>query len=256
MAEGGGFAATYDADSEGVEGKFYVWSREEFAALLTDDEYEIAAAYFGLDRAPNFEDHAWNLCAAQTMENVAEKAGRDLQECESLLRSARTRLFAARGFHVVFQSCRGTFGSGGTFEPMVREVDDGHDTVEWLRGQPWFDGRLATMGLSYLGFTQWALLMDPPPELRTAVVRVGPHDFSEVAYGSGAFSLNDFLGWSDMVARQEDQNALRSLIGMATASRRLQPGLDGLPLADAAQTVLHGRAPFEMRDNSTSGNDR
>ena len=82
------------------------------------------------------------------------------------------RLFAARGYHVVFQSCRGTFGSGGTFEPMVREVDDGHDTVEWLRGQPWFDGRLATMGLSYLGFTQWALLMDPPPELRTAVIRV------------------------------------------------------------------------------------
>ena len=71
-------------------------------------------------------------------------------------------------YHVVFQSCRGTFGSGGTFEPMVREVDDGHDTVEWLRGQPWFDGRLATLGLSYLGFTQWALLMDPPAELRTA----------------------------------------------------------------------------------------
>ena len=154
------------------------------------------------------------------------------------------RLFAARGYHVVFQSCRGTFGSGGTFEPMVREVDDGHDTVEWLRGQPWFDGRLATMGLSYLGFTQWALLMDPPPELRTAVIRVGPHDFSEVAYGTGAFSLNDFLGWSDMVARQEDQNPLRSLIGMATASRRLQPGLAELPLADAAETVLHGRAPW------------
>ena len=160
--------------------------------------------------------------------------------------SLDARLFAARGYHVVFQSCRGTFGSGGTFEPMVREVDDGHDTVEWLRGQPWFDGRLATMGLSYLGFTQWALLMDPPPELRTAVIRVGPHDFSEVAYGSGAFSLNDFLGWSDMVARQEDQNTLRSLIGMATASRRLKPGFDELPLADAAETVLHGRAPWYL----------
>ena len=65
-----------------------------------------------------------------------------------------------------------------------------------------------------------------------------------MAYGTGAFSLNDFLGWSDMVARQEDQSTLRSLIGMATASRRLQPGLAELPLADAAETVLHGRAPW------------
>ena len=42
-----------------------------------------------------------------------------------------------------------------------------------MRDQPWFDGRLATYGPSHLGFTQWALLMDPPPELMTGVVMVG-----------------------------------------------------------------------------------
>ena len=73
------------------------------------------------------------------------------------------RVFADRGYHVVLQSSRGTFGSGDVFEPMVREVDDGADTVAWLREQPWFSGRFATLGPSYLGFTQWALLMDPPP---------------------------------------------------------------------------------------------
>jgi len=92
----GGYYSSLDADSEREEGKFYVWSREEFAALLTEDEYEIAAAHFGIDRAPNFEDRAWNPYVAQSMEGVAAKAGRDPQECESLLQSARAKLFAAR----------------------------------------------------------------------------------------------------------------------------------------------------------------
>ena len=92
----GGYYSSLDADSEHEEGKFYVWSREQFAALLSEDEYEIAAGYYGLDRAPNFEDHAWNPYVAQTLESVAVRAGRDLPQCESLLQSARAKLFAAR----------------------------------------------------------------------------------------------------------------------------------------------------------------
>ena len=95
------------------------------------------------------------------------------------------RLYAARGYHVVLQSVRGTFGSGGDFEPMVHEAADGADTVVWLRQQPWFTGRFATIGSSYLGFTQWALLSDPPPELAAAVVTVGPHDFRASTWGTG-----------------------------------------------------------------------
>jgi X-Pro dipeptidyl-peptidase (S15 family) len=52
------------------------------------------------------------------------------------------QLIAERGYHVLLQSCRGTFGSGGQFEPMRHEASDGQDTVAWLRGQSWFDGRL------------------------------------------------------------------------------------------------------------------
>ncbi len=121
-------------------------------------------------------------------------------------------VYAARGYHVVIQSVRGTFGSGGDFDPFVNEVDDGADTVAWLRDQPWFTGTFATIGLSYLGFTQWALLTDPPPELKAAVITVGPHDVSGPRWGTGSFGLNDFLGWSDLVARQEDPRRLRLLL--------------------------------------------
>jgi putative CocE/NonD family hydrolase len=148
------------------------------------------------------------------------------------------QILAERGFHVLLQSCRGTFGSGGDFEPMRHEVSDGQDTVAWLRQQSWFDGRLATYGASYLGFVQWALATDPPPELVAAVVYVGPHDFSRTAYRNGVFDLYNFLSWSDMIAHQEDAGPLRGLLRAVCAARRLRPALDRMPVTAGAHDLL------------------
>jgi len=153
------------------------------------------------------------------------------------------RLYAARGYHVLFQSVRGTFGSGGEFVPMVNEAADAADTVAWLREQPWFTGSFATIGLSYLGFTQWALLRDPPPELAAAVVTVGPHDLHSSAWGTGSFTLNDFLGWSDLVGNQE-QPTLQRLLFQMRASKRLDRGVQGLPLGTAGRDLLGDTAPW------------
>jgi hypothetical protein len=147
------------------------------------------------------------------------------------------RTLAARGYHVIIQSVRGTAGSSGPFRPMAQETDDGQDTVAWLRDQPWFDGRLATLGGSYLGWTQWALMQDPPPELSTAVVIVGPHDFRRATYGTGAFALNDFLGWTATAS------AANPVLG-ALKARKAKAAVDGLPLADAADEALGGSAPW------------
>jgi uncharacterized protein len=154
------------------------------------------------------------------------------------------QLVAERGYHVLFQSCRGTFGSGGRFEPMRAEISDGQDTVSWLREQSWFNGRLGTYGGSYLGFVQWALAMDPPPELVAAVVQVGPHDMSRAAYHHGVFELYNFLSWSEMMAHQEDARGLRGMVRTLTAERRLRPALDGMPLTVAARTHLGASAPW------------
>ena len=153
------------------------------------------------------------------------------------------RVFAARGYVALFVSSRGTFGSGGEFGPMVNEVDDGHDVVAWMRDQPWFTGTFATLGGSYLGFTQWALLTDPPAEMVAAVISIAPHDFSEHVWGTGAFRL-DFLGWSHMVVHQEEGGVVRGTVRMATAERRNTQAMDVLPLARAAETHLEGRAPW------------
>ena len=146
-------------------------------------------------------------------------------------------VYASRGYHVVLESVRGTFGSGGEFDPMVNEVDDGADTVEWLRNQPWFTGSFATIGLSYLGFTQWALLMDPPPEMKAAVITVGPHDVSGPRWGHGTFGLNDFLGWSHLVANQEEPRR-RALIRQIRARRALARATSALPASEAGRHLL------------------
>jgi uncharacterized protein len=86
-------------------------------------------------------------------------------------------MFAQQGFTVVVQSCRGTAGSTGEFEPFISEAADAQATVAWLRGQDWFTGALGTIGASYLGFTQWALAADPPPELKAMVIQVSSDDF-------------------------------------------------------------------------------
>ncbi|MFI1147359.1 CocE/NonD family hydrolase [Streptomyces sp. NPDC020817] len=102
-------------------------------------------------------------------------------------------LFAEQGFHVVLQSCRGTGGSGGTFDLWRNEADDGLATVSWLREQPWFDGTLGTVGPSYLGYVQWALALDPPPELKAMVVQVGLHDPHALFHSGGALHLETAL---------------------------------------------------------------
>ncbi|MCW2880821.1 MAG: hydrolase [Sphaerisporangium sp.] len=156
------------------------------------------------------------------------------------------RTFAARGYHVILQSCRGTLDSTGTFEPMVREAEDAQDTIVWLREQPWFNGELATMGMSYLAFTQWALLADPPPELRASVMIAGPHDFSRAIWENGSFALENFLGWSDAnsVPFENRPSLFRQLAGNKQTVNRQKAASAGLPMAHAAESILGGRAPW------------
>jgi uncharacterized protein YyaL (SSP411 family) len=92
----GGYYSTLDADSEGEEGKFYVWTREEVRALLREDEYAVVASHYGLDRLPNFEERFWHLNALEPLKRVADVTGKPLEQCEKLLNSARAAMFAAR----------------------------------------------------------------------------------------------------------------------------------------------------------------
>ena len=65
----GGFYSTLNADSEGVEGKYYCWDRDQIRQILTPLEYSAVAGYFGLNRPPNFEGR-WHLYIAEQDESI------------------------------------------------------------------------------------------------------------------------------------------------------------------------------------------
>ncbi len=96
----GGFRSSYDADSEGEEGKYYVWSRDEVRALLDGEAYGVFAARFGLDGPPNFEGRAWHLRESTPLPTVAERLGVGLDVARARLALARSKLLAARAQRV------------------------------------------------------------------------------------------------------------------------------------------------------------
>ncbi|WP_460776498.1 CocE/NonD family hydrolase [Microbacterium sp. GXF7504] len=153
------------------------------------------------------------------------------------------------GYTVLLVSSRGTADSGGEFDPMRTEAEDGQDVVAWMRTQPWYPGRFATFGGSYLGHTQWALLEDPPADHVTSIITVGPHDFALHAWGSGTFNL-DFIGWSDLIIAQRSPSTFAAIRKLMTADKRLRPVLEATPLVDAAVAQVGAEGPW-MRDRLT-----
>jgi uncharacterized protein YyaL (SSP411 family) len=95
-AADGAFYSSLDADSEGEEGRFYVWSPDQVRALVSAEEWAVAEPYFGLDGPPNFEGHAWHLRVMQPLESVAAALAISLPDARTRLTGAQSALFAAR----------------------------------------------------------------------------------------------------------------------------------------------------------------
>ena len=150
------------------------------------------------------------------------------------------RLLAERGFQVLVQSCRGTFGSGGTLDPFA-ERNDGLETVAWIRRQPWYPGSFGTAGPSYLGVTQWAIAAEAGPALKAIAAQITTSDPPATIYQGGAFALETMLRWVDQAARQERRLAM---LRQRRAAARLQPLLARLPLADLDRLATGRRVSY------------
>ena len=95
----GSFYSSLDADSEGHEGKFYVWRRDEVQSLLTPREYSAFSARFGLDRSANFEGE-WHLHTYASLDDIAGALKESTQTVAELIEAARSKLLKARNLRV------------------------------------------------------------------------------------------------------------------------------------------------------------
>ncbi|MEV4222684.1 CocE/NonD family hydrolase [Nonomuraea sp. NPDC049725] len=144
------------------------------------------------------------------------------------------RGFARNGFHVVIQSCRGGFGSGGQLDPLGDERDDGLATLGWLRGQPWYGGSLAMFGPSYLGYTQWAVAAEAGPELKAMATQITASQFRDAAYVGGAFALESALSWTTLTDAMSRRfgGAAAPLTAPRLTRRAVLSGLSGRPVSE------------------------
>jgi hypothetical protein len=149
----GGYYSALDADSEGEEGKFYVWSTDEIRALLEPAEHEAASLVFGLDRPPNFEGHAWHLVIAHPVEEAARMLETSEGAVEALLDSARRKLQAARDKRIrpglddkVLASWNALMIQGMAHAARVfgraEWLDSARRALAFLHTTLWNDGRL------------------------------------------------------------------------------------------------------------------
>src|SRR6185369_16721203 len=91
----GGFYSTEDADSEGEEGKFYVWTLDELETLLSPQEATVAARYWGVSEEGNFEGHTI-LNIHNPAAELVHELGLSVEQIEARVASARAKLLAAR----------------------------------------------------------------------------------------------------------------------------------------------------------------
>lgn len=118
---------------------------------------------------------------------------------------------ARHGYVTVVQDCRGRFTSEGDYYPMVNDIDDGYDAVEWAARLPWSNGRVGTFGQSYMGASQYMIARnDPmPPQLQAMVPVSAAADYHQGwVYHSGGAML---WGWAVPYAIHKGRNTLERL---------------------------------------------
>ena len=96
----GGIYSTLDADSEGEEGRFYAWNREEVEAAVGVDDAKIIVQAYGVTDSGNFEHERSVLSRVLGPTELADALGTPILEAEKALDSARKKLLEARGRRV------------------------------------------------------------------------------------------------------------------------------------------------------------
>jgi hypothetical protein len=159
QAPDGGFYCTLDADSEHEEGKFYVWTPQEFDALLPGDEGRLAKRVLGLTNAdgtptaPNFEHRSWHLHLKVEPPAAGTELGLDAEGAIPLFDAARGRLLDARARRVwpgrdgkILTSWNGLMivGLGRAARRLVRPdyAEAATRALDFIRTKLWDDGRL------------------------------------------------------------------------------------------------------------------
>lgn len=151
-ADGGAFFSSLDADSEGEEGRYYVWDRKEVAAALPEMDPRLLWAAFGMEETPNFEEF-WHAKRTATDEELASRFAVGRDDVAQVLRLGRSVLLDRRNSRVrpardekVVVAWNGLMIKGlaraGRLLDRPEWVEAAYRAFDFLRQNCWREGRL------------------------------------------------------------------------------------------------------------------
>ena len=194
QAPAGGYYSTIDADSEGVEGKYYVWTPDEVQGLLTEEEYAVVSRRFGLNRPPNFENEWWHFHVFADEEALERATSFTPEHIDLLLSTARETLFSAREQRIrpglddkILTSWNGLMIKGMAKAGRVlgerRLIDSATRALDFVAETMWRDDRLLATskdGRAHLNayLDDYAFLIDGIIELLQTSWRTRDLDFA------------------------------------------------------------------------------
>lgn len=175
QAPDGGYYTSLDADSEGIEGKFYRWKQSEVRALLDKSEYACLSLHYGLNELPNFDAY-WHFYQTKSLEQVAHLLSISLAEATQLLLSAKQKLLNHRQQRIapfldqkILTSWNALMIKGmlvaGTVLNDDRFLQSAHQAIQFIQQHAWHGKQLLAChmdGKSYLSayLDDYAFLLD------------------------------------------------------------------------------------------------
>jgi predicted acyl esterase len=155
----------------------------------------------------------------------------DLGAPMGFIEAGASDFFVPRGYVHVIANLRGTGGSGGTFGFFDgQERKDMYDLVEWAAEQPWSDGNVGMVGISYFAMTQMEAAVERPPHLKAIMPVAATFDLYDSASHHGLVStsfITPFLymigmtsGRTNKLWRSKLLDAVRSILRTPVIHRK------------------------------------
>lgn len=169
----------------------------------------------------------------------------DLGAPMGFIEAGNTPFWVSRGYAHVIANLRGTGGSGGEFGFFDgQERRDMHDLVEWAAAQPWCDGNIGMIGISYFAMTQLEAAVERPPHLKAIFPLAVTADLFEAASHHGLVSsafITPFLSMMGLTAARSDDfwrslplQIARKVLNLPPLHRKF-----GTMNGEAAVTLMH-----------------
>jgi putative CocE/NonD family hydrolase len=169
------------------------------------------------------------------------------------IESGASDFFVPRGYSQLIVNARGTGGSGGTWTLLdQQERDDLHDVIEWIAAQPWCDGNVGMLGVSYFAMVQLAAATTRPPHLKAIAPLLTTDDVYDAVWHHGVFNAGFFSTWLSAVGvlsqkpddfwRGKRIDLVREVLAIPAIHARMQ-NLNGERIVTVLKDVIHSHYP-------------